>query len=150
LLPSESPTFAIFSKVALAFWTNDGGIAFAGYVLAAERYASYPSIGPSPGVAAARVSVASGSRGSFELLHPSDRAPPVLAALAAIAATATRTPAIPRPQSLCLLSMFPPLFDFRIGRANAGAAQVCDISDFAAAVTFARFGDTSSVQRRSI
>ena len=61
LLPCESPTFAIFSKVALAFWTNDGGITFAGYVLWADRYASYPSIGPSPGVAAACLAAASGS-----------------------------------------------------------------------------------------
>ena len=48
-------------KVFLAFCTIDGGITLAGYVRAADLYASYPPTGPSLGTVRAFLSTASGS-----------------------------------------------------------------------------------------
>ena len=51
LLPG-SPFLAIASKVSFAVCEIVGGISSAGYVRTAEKYASAPSMGPSPGVSA--------------------------------------------------------------------------------------------------
>src|SRR5439155_12344285 len=61
LLPCGSPWAAILLKVFLAFCTIRGGITFAGYVRAADLYASYPPTGPSLGIVRALLSTASGS-----------------------------------------------------------------------------------------
>src|SRR5882724_928135 len=50
LLPCGSPWAAILLKVFLAFCTIRGGITLAGYVRAADLYASYPPTGPSLGI----------------------------------------------------------------------------------------------------
>src|SRR5437016_2380508 len=61
LLPCGSPWAAILLKVFLAFCTIRGGITLAGYVRAADLYASYPPTGPSLGIVRALLSTASGS-----------------------------------------------------------------------------------------
>src|SRR4051812_6572275 len=109
-LPPGSPVLAslpaIFAKVASACAATLGGITSAGYVRAAERYASKPPSGPSPMTVPLLLTRASGSPPlNFETWRSELRAENAPASTA-VAASTTRAPTIA--MILCFLPRISP------------------------------------------